>query len=647
MGAVEAESPGTASVSVNPQGAYLAKRCPEAVQLDVLRPVEPLPTSEFMTMLAEAGIAFEKAVFDSLRSSVKGAVDVDRQMDRDRREEFTAEAIRDGVPLVIGGRLPIDVAGNRVGEPDLLVRVGERPKVNGRWAYVTVDVKHHIVLDGPQELEENAASLLMIAPWVETGGADTSQSARCIYGDLVQLAHYQRLLEAFGHEAEEGRWGGIIGAGQQLAWYDLDVPRWEPSEYLKEGPAGPLSTMESYDSDFAHRLAVIDATLAHQLDPTVPLLAEPVLVSACPECGWRVWCYPQLEKAADLSLLPGVSLRKRRLHHERGVTDLHELAGLDDRTARLLAAGVDLADLIGRADAMDPGVSIAEIIPRRRRQIAVLAKEGVHAAADLDELLGQTLLYDDSRIGDLPGQIDLARARLGLHPACRRRGVNRLDVPRGDIEIDVDMENVEQGTYLWGVLFTERYLGSPPVVEYRPFVSWDPSTSRGELDAFARFWDWLRDQRATAAASARSLRAYCYSKAAENGQMRRIAACLGLEDEVEAFTTSDQWIDLYAVFRDQLLTGTTIGLKTVAHLAGFRWRGEDIGGGQAMVRYAEAIGNSDVAVQTAARRWILEYNEDDVRATATLREWLDGEARALPSVEEIGPSTEPRSLVAP
>ena len=49
-----------------PQGGYLAKRCPEAVQLDVLRPVEPLPSSDFMTMLADGGIAFEVDVFDLL-----------------------------------------------------------------------------------------------------------------------------------------------------------------------------------------------------------------------------------------------------------------------------------------------------------------------------------------------------------------------------------------------------------------------------------------------------------------------------------------------------------------------------------------------------------------------------------------------------
>jgi predicted RecB family nuclease len=168
-------------------------------------------------------------------------------------------------------------------------------------------------------------------------------------------------------------------------------------------------------------------------------------------------------------------------------------------------------------------------------------------------------------------------------------------------------------------------------------VSWDPSASQGELDAFGRFWDWFQGQRAACRASGRTLRAYCYSKAAENGQMRRLAAQLDVGDEVDDFVRSDQWVDLLEVFRDQLITGRRIGLKRVAPLAGFRWRGDEAGGGQAMVRFAEAVGDVDSATRSEARRWILEYNEDDVRATAALRDWLDGAARLLPSVADIRP----------
>jgi predicted RecB family nuclease len=618
-----------------PQGGYLAKRCPEAVQLDVLQPVEPLPTSAFMTMLADGGIDFEADVFDSLKSDFAGASTIDRGLRRYQREELTVEAMTDGALLVIGGRLPVDVVGRRVGEPDLLLRIGSERKSVGRWAYISVDVKNHIVRDDPDVNAKSTAESLTILPWVETGGADISESARCRYGDLVQLAHYQRMLEGCGHAAAEGSWGGIIGVGPRLAWYDLDAPRWDPSEYLKQQAVGPLSTMETYDAAFAHRLAVSDAAIGHQQDSTIPLLAEPILIPACGDCGWRVWCYPRLEEADDLSLLPGIDLRRRRLHHERRVTNLHDLAGLDDRTARLVEAGVNLGDLIDRATALDPQTLIAAIIPRRRRQIANLTKEGVLRAADLKGLDRQILSYRGCGMGDFAGQIDRARARLGPHSAYLRREVDQLDIPRGDIELDVDMENVADGTYLWGVLVTERDRGGPPAVDYLPFVSWDPSAAQGELDAFARFWGWLTETLTAATTSGRTLRAYCYSKAAENGQMRRIAARLGLEGEVETFITSDEWVDLYEVLGGQLVTGTRMGLKLVAPLAGFHWRGDEAGGGQAMVRFVEATSDDDDAIRSEARRWILEYNEDDVRATAALRNWLDGPARLLPSVAEV------------
>ena len=60
-----------------------------------------------------------------------------------------------------------------------------------------------------------------------------------------------------------------------------------------------------------------------------------------------------------------------------------------------------------------------------------------------------------------------------------------------------------------------------------------------------------------------------------------------------------------------------MGLKTVAPLTGFSWRDEDVGGALAMVRYVEATLDKDIlALRAAARQWILDYNEDDVRATA-------------------------------
>ena len=154
--------------------------------------------------------------------------------------------------------------------------------------------------------------------------------------------------------------------------------------------------------------------------------------------------------------------------------------------------------------------------------------------------------------------------------------------------------------------------------------SWDADLEAGELVAFADFWSWFHGVRERAHAEGATFRAYCYSRSAEQGQMTRLADRLGLRDEVDEFLASDEWVDLYDVVKAQLVTGRSMGLKVVAPLAGFEWRFDDAGGTLAMVKYDQAVDDSgeaddaDGVGRANAQQWILDYNEDDVRATAAL-----------------------------
>ena len=363
-----------------------------------------------------------------------------------------------------------------------------------------------------------------------TGGADTSASARCRYDDLVQLAHYQRLLEACGHQADEGRWGGIIGVGptpglvrpRRTAVGAVGVPR------APDSRAG-LSTMETYEAAFGHRLAVSDAALGHRRDPTVPLLAEPILIPACDECGWRIWCYPRLEERADLSLLQGMDLRNAGSTTNGASPISMQLARLDDRTARLVDDGVNLGDLMERAAAMDPAdahhrphppTASPDRRPGPRRRPPGRRPAGSRLPDPLLPGIGHGRPGRPDRPGAGPDSAPIPPTGAGVSIS--------VEVPRGDIELDIDMENVAGGTYLWGVLVTERHPGRPPTVDYRPFVSWNPSAvGRGTRRLRPFLGLAHRHTRRRRAPRAGHSRAYCYSKAAENGQMRRIAGRLG------------------------------------------------------------------------------------------------------------------------
>jgi predicted RecB family nuclease len=356
---------------------------------------------------------------------------------------------------------------------------------------------------------------------------------------------------------------------------DADVVLWHDLE-APNWPGGRTALAE-YEARFTDRLAVADAARSHA-EP----LAQPSRIVDCRSCPWWPVCEADLTAVRDVSLVlrgeDAVALR------QSGVRTVDDLAAL--------------------SPAGDPPVPLV------------------------------STPFADAVV--------LARAWLADLTVVRR--VVDVSVPRADVEIDVDMESFgDSGAYLWGALLSgERVgeIGFPP--GYRAFVTWQPLPSPDEGRSFGEFWQWLTEVRMRAGLAGLSFRAYCYNELAENrwllSSADRFADAPNVpaRAEVQAFIDSPDWVDLFRIVSDTFLCARGKGLKTIAPVAGFHWRDPEAGGENSMRWYRDAVGLDGEPVRLDQRRRLLEYNEDDVRATRVLRTWMTSDAvTELPFVGDL------------
>ncbi|WP_051406789.1 TM0106 family RecB-like putative nuclease [Nocardia sp. CNY236] len=260
----------------------------------------------------------------------------------------------------------------------------------------------------------------------------------------------------------------------------------------------------------------------------------------------------------------------------------------------------------------------------------VLRRHGVETIDELAAWTGDA--PEDWHYGPFGEAVVTARAWRAGAPLVRR--VDSVRVPRADVEVDVDLESFqEHGAYLWGTLLDGVY---------RPFVTWDPLPTEDEGRSFGEFWNWLTTVRAQARAAGKTFAAYCYSRTAEDKWLyesaRRFSGRPGVPtvEQVRTFVDGPQWVDLFQAVSDQFICPNGKGLKKIAPVAGFAWRDPEASGEASMGWYRRAVGYDDPPDLTQRSR-LLAYNEDDVRATRVLREWMTTRADAeVPGLDDFG-----------
>ncbi len=525
----------------------------------------------------------------------------------------TARALARGVELLLTPRLPDDVAGHRRASAHALVRLGRR---DDRFVYAPVLIKNSEVVEHSRTRELLLTDLAHLSPSLATTRPGvTVRSTVSLTRSGIALAHATRVLQSLGHGDDAAR-VALIDRRRNVWWFALAGTQWS------------RFNLATYDVLYHERRGLLD-DLDQWRDHAGEFPTAPYWHRECGDCTYRQHCGAELAAIDDVSLTHFTSFEQQRLLHEFDVHTRRDLARLDPRLARLA----------------------------RRASNDSTAREAV---------LGLAI----ERLDDL-----IYRARVevtGSALRCVER--DAMGCPRANVEVDVDMESADEHAYLWGatVRRAEEHHDLPS--GYHHFVVWEGLSDQSEAANFARFWSWFSQLRAECDRRGLTFAAYCFWAQAEDGAMNRAvdppAEGGPSRDDLDEFrsATPPQWIDLHDLAKSQIQTAGPLGLKVLARAAGFQWRDDNPSGEASMRWYEFARGDghgardgtpelhslqtipndrdtdahSDVGGGTDAhataswRRRILEYNEDDCRATRALRDWLNGAAKDLAHRDDPG-----------
>ena len=249
---------------------YNLVQCPKRVALDLFGDDSMRDdVSPFVQMLWERGAAYEQKV---MASGSVPALDLSNY-EGDEKERLTLEAMRQGEPLIYGGRIAAD---DLLGIPDLLRRSGQ--------GYIPLDIK-----SGGAE---------------EGGGDNNDGKPKPHYA--VQLALYVDVLERLGFSAV--RRGIILDVtGAEVPYY-LDMPR---------GPKTPATLWDEYQAKLAEARSIANQST----------LCLGALSAKCKQCHWQTACSIEIKSANDLTLIPhlGRAIRDTMQVEVRSIADFADM----------------------------------------------------------------------------------------------------------------------------------------------------------------------------------------------------------------------------------------------------------------------------------------------------------------------------------
>ena len=489
-------------------------------------------------------------------------------------QRHTEELMTEGAELILNARLA-DAGARRTVTSQAFVRVG---RVEDRFTYAPLVIKNHEVTEAAstRQLFEGSLERLVPGEVVAREGLGL-RSTSTVRRDVLLLDGATRILQAFG-AADSSTRGALVDRNFRLWWLDLASPTYS------------RSNLKAYDALYRERVDTLNA-LDEWFEVGGNFPTSPYWHRECLTCEFSEHCQSELEAGDDVSLTRFTSLDQQVVLRDAGVRTRGQLALLDPVRARS-----------ARTKSLGPGVvTVEELLARK-----------------FDRL--HELIY---------------RARCHVRDsALRILEPSLMGCPIADVEVDVDMESYDDATYLWGAHVTLNEPVDGISEGYTTFVEWGELTPESEARNFASFWTWLTELRQICRVQGRSFAAYCFWAQAEDGAMNR-AVATAIEggptiQDLDEFRQQSPpvWIDLHDLAKAQIQTEGPLGLKQLAVAAGFKWRDVNPSGEASMLWY-EVAARDERAEAVVSRQRILDYNEDDCRATKSLRDWLNGAAKSL------------------
>ena len=341
-----------------------------------------------------------------------------------------------------------------------------------------------------------------------------------------------------------------------------------------------------------------------------------------------IWDIHGKEVPYDFMVMYGVKTPRRLWDDYQEC--LIEARGIASRTADTLPAYssgtckncVWYTACINRLEATNDLTLIPEL-GRSKRDAMIDRIGSIHALAEIEPaafITGKKTAF----AGVGPSTLEKLHARAMLLTAENGRPYLRapvaLPVANTELFFDIEVDPMRNLCYLHG--FVERRGGANESERFVAFFA-EGITPEAEERAFADAWHYMQ--------AAQPCTVYYYSKYERTiyRKLREKYPGVCTEAEIEALFDPARSVDLYYDVVQKATEWPTrdFSIKTLASYLGFAWRDSHPSGAASIEWFDRWIETGDPAI----RRRILDYNEDDCRATRVL---LDGIRRLTLGVQK-------------